>query len=667
MARSISAAQVQVTWLVLGLIIPGAVQAQSSSDLGRMSLQELMTLEVTTASRSPVAATLVPAAVFVITGEAIERSGASSLAEVLRLAPGVQVARVDAGKWSIGVRGFADRLARSMLVLIDGRVVYSPLFAGTYWEVQDVLLEDIERVEVIRGPGGTLWGSNAVNGIISIVTKSSRATQGLLATASAGSEERVQVGLRYGTALGSFGHVRGYAKGFDVRAQHPTDSLEYDGWRVVQTGFRLDGLIGQRTDLTVQGDAYAARLGEFVRETSLLPPFATTLTRDLPLSGGNVLARLSRTSRSGSSVQLQTFFDVTDRDEYPVSETRQTFDADLVVRQYPGSRNELLWGAGYRLTSADISTAATSSLPSGSEILLSGFVQDEVSLAGGRVLLTAGVKLEHNRYSGLEVQPSGRFVWQVTPSNTLWGSVTRAVRRPSRVERQYATMSVLSPSVPAFVRLEPNPDFASERVLANEFGYRARPLEQMYVTVAAFYNRWNDLLSTELIRDPFRESPPSEPGRLVFPVAFRNGLDGDSYGLETSLELRPVPGWRLAGHHAFLRVLMTPKPGSTDLTQEARYEGGSPRHQFRLENSVDVANAFTVDWHLRYVGELPDVEVPAYTTSDLRLAWRVAAGLELEVVGRNLHSPHHAEWQGENGGSDVEIERSVYVGAVLRR
>lgn len=650
--------------ILLGVGLAGPARAQSPDDLRGMTLEQLMNVEVTTVSRTATSWLTTPAALYVITAEDIRRSGVTSLAEALRLAPGVQVARIDAGKWAVGVRGFADRLSRSMLVLIDGRAVYSPLFAGTYWETQDVVLADIERIEVIRGPGGTLWGSNAVNGIISIVTRSAAETQGLLVAASVGTEERAQGTVRYGFPVGERGHARAYVTGFDRAHQHATGALAYDGWRLVQGGVRYDTPVRGDQTLTVQGDLYAARLGEFVRQTSLTAPFVSEEARDLPLYGGNLLARWSGALGERGSFQLQTFYEHTDRDEYPVSETRETFDVDGVMRRRVGDRHALTWGAGWRLTTGRIRAASTAYLPSGPEHLLGAFVHDDLTLLPDRLNLAAGVKLEHNAYSGLEVQPSLRASWQIGGDGFVWAGVARAVRRPSRVEREYRTTSILNAAVPAFIRLTPNPDFMPERLLSYEVGFRLRPTERLYVTVAGFHDRWNDLLSTEL-GDAFEE--PGTPPRLILPVHFGNGLDGVSNGGEVAVDVRPDPRWRLVLHYGYLDVRMTQKPDANDVTQEGNYEEGAPRHQVRLQNSLTLGQSVTLDWNLRWVDELPAYEVDAYATSDVRVAWQASPALELEVVGRNLHEPWHVEWPGDNGGADVGIQRGMYVGLTWRQ
>lgn len=651
---------------LLGLLGLTPAGAAGQEELGGLSLEELMGLEVRTVSRAPTVSMQVPAAVHVITQEDIRRSGATTLPEVLRLAPGVQVARIDAGKWAVGTRGFADRLARSMLVLIDGRAVYSPLFAGTYWETQDVLLEDIERIEVVRGPGGTLWGSNAVNGIVSIVTKPAADTRGLLVAASAGTEDRVRAAARYGARVGDGVDLRVYLDGFDRESQQPTVGDPYDGWRLLHGGFRSDAVVGRGRMLTFQGDLYSGHLGELVRETSLAPPYRSVRTAETALSGGSFLARFQGALGERTDFEVQGWLEHTDRDEYPVSEARSTLDLELQMRRY-GSRHRLVWGAGYRWTSADIDTAPTASLPGGSEDLVSAFVEDQVSLASDRVRLTLGLKLERNDYSGWELQPSGRLAWIPGPDHTVWGAVTRAVRRPSRVERQYGRTSVLDPSTPSFVRLRPNPDFAPERLTAFELGYRVQPVSRVYLNLAAFHNEWRDLLSTELVANPFEEPATEGPPRTVYPVSFRNGLDGTSNGAEAMLEIRPLRWWRWLAEYAYLRVRMTPEPGSTDLTEETWYEQGSPRHQVRFQTSFDLPGGLMLDWHLRHVSELEEHAVPSYTTSDVRLAWQVTPALELEAVGRNLHEEHHVEWAGDSGAPDVAIERSLYLGFTWAR
>jgi iron complex outermembrane receptor protein len=597
-----------------------------------------------------------PAAVFVITQEDIRRSGATSIPEVLRLAPGVEVARINAGTWSIGIRGFADRLARSMLVLIDGRAVYSPLFAGTYWETQDTLLADIDRIEVIRGPGGTLWGANAVNGIINIITKPASATQGVLLDAGVGSQTRTLLGARYGGTRGRLTY-RAYAKGFDRVAEYHPDGSHYDGWKAVQGGFRGDWALGNRS-ATVQGDIYNARLGERPSVALYTPSFARTVDVHSPLSGGNVVARFASDGPKGA-LQLQTYYDRTNRDEIPVAENRDTFDIDLqhVVRTLP--RQALIWGAGYRVTSGRITAVAPTSFspPTRTDMLYSVFVQDDFTLVPRRWRITVGSKAEHNDYSGFELQPTARLLWTPDAAQSLFWSVTRAVRTPSRVETDYTTTSLVSAiGTPTFVRLVPNPDFESEKLTAYEFGYRVRPAARLYATFASFYNVLDDTLSTELGTTFVETSPP--PARVILPVSFRNGLHGNSYGAETTVDARLAPSWRLTGNYSYLNVSMTPNAGSRDVSQERRYEGLVAHHQWEIGSSWDARGGWMIDGTLRYVSTIQGASIPSYVTANLRVARQLRRQVELALVGQNLFDKRHPEWPS-GSGANVEVQRSV--------
>ncbi|MGC4081550.1 MAG: TonB-dependent receptor [Vicinamibacterales bacterium] len=652
--------------IVLGLGATTArAQTLGAQDLKRLSLEDLLRVEVSTAMRVPEPTTAVPAPVFVITQDDIRRSGATSLPEVLRLAPGVQVAQQDAARYAIGIRGFADRLSRSMLVLMDGRAVYSPLFAGTYWEVQDTLLEDIDRIEIVRGPGGTLWGANAVNGIINIITKKTTDTRGTLVSATLGSDSRGPVAVRYGNSVGSNGFFRVYAKAFEREPQFPADGDTYDQWHMTQGGFRSDWSLSHSRSLTVQGDLYTGALGQRVTLPLDRQPFAQTSDRDASLAGGNVLARWIVPSGQGE-YQVQTYYDRTSRDERPVAETRDTIDLDFQHRHRLGRRHGIVWGGGYRVSSGRITAIEPTAFlpPDRTDNLVTTFVQDDVAVIAERLRLILGAKVEHNEYSGFEIQPSARLMWTARNSNTLFGGVTRAVRTPSRVETDYTTTSLASPAVPAFVRLVPNPDFQTEELTAYELGYRARPVAAVYVTVSGFFNRFEHTLSTELLT-PFAETTPP-PARLILPVIFRNGLHGHSHGVELTADTRPFAWWRVTTNYSFLNVQMTRNAGSADVSQERRYEGLSPRHQLQLASSLDLPRRVSVDWFLRYVSALPAGPVPSYTTSSVRLAWQLHPQIEVAVVGQNLHDARHLEWP-TGAGSNVLIERDAHVTVTWRR
>lgn len=654
----------------LGTTTPTAAESQpqppvTTQQLKRMSLEELLDIQVTTVSKVPEQAMSVPAAVFVITGDDIRRSGATSIPEALRLAPGVQVARISAGVWAIGIRGFADRLARSVLVLIDGRAVYSPLFAGTYWESQDTLLADVDRIEIVRGPGGTLWGANAVNGIINIITKAARETQGLLVHAGGGSEDLAFGAVRYGATHGDASY-RLYFKAFDRGPEFHADGADYDHWKAGQGGFRADWSLAQSRRLTLQGDFYDGRLGGRTTLTSLVPPFARRVDVNSPISGGNVLARFSGRAGARGDYQLQVYYDRTNRDEQPVGESRDTADVDF-QETLRWSRHTLTVGAGYRLTSGRITAVAPSAFDplTRTDNLYTAFAQDEIALVPDHWRLTVGSKFEHNDYSGFEMQPSVRILWSPNQVHGVWGAVTRAVRTPSRVETDYTTMALATTNpIPTFVRLVPDPDFESENMVATELGYRLHPHERVFVTASGFYNDFTHTLSTELMK-AFVETTPL-PVRLILPVTFSNGLHGSSYGGEITSDIRPFPWWRLTANYSYLQVVMTKNPGGRDVSQEQTYEGRIPRHQVQAGSSFDVKQ-WSIDYQFRRISKLASVSVPGYSASTIRAGWHPEPRLELAVVAQDLFADHHLEWPSGIPGGNIEIQRSIYASVTWRR
>lgn len=635
---------------------------QTPDTLQALSLEELMEIEVSTVSRVPRARALVPAAVHVITQHDIRRSGATRLIELLRLVPGVHVARIDSNTWALGIRGFTDRLAKSMLVLIDGRAVYSPLFAGTYWEVQDYPLEDIERIEVIRGPGGTLWGANAVNGIVNIITKEARLTQGTSVTLGSGTDDRAVAGVRYGGTRGTLAY-RAYGKGFALGPEFHADGHDFDDWEMAQGGFRADWDAGPSRRLTVQGDLYAGALGQRTQVSSFTPPFARIVEEDGDVSGGNLLARWTAPAGELGGLQLQAYYDRTYRSDPSLRETRHTFDVDFQHAVSPAPGHNLVWGLGYRITADDTESVQTIEfIPEDrTDDIVSAFVQDEIALARDRLRLTVGAKVEHNDYSGFEAQPSARLLWTPSPGHSVTWSVTRAVRTPSRAEHGLVLTNALEP--PVFVRLLRNEAFRPEKLVAYEAGYIVRPTSWVALTAAAFFNRHDDLASTRL-ETPFVEGLPAFP-RVIVPLQFDNQLHGNSHGVEISADVRPTTRWRWTAAYSLLRMQLTPDAPGADASQEAIWEGSSPTHQLQLQSSVDLPADVELDWLLRFVSKLPHESVPAYATSDVRLGWHVNRGLELAVVGRNLHHAHHFEFSA--GPTGTQIQRAVYAQVTWRR
>ena len=650
------------TLLLLG---PAAAFAQTTPErIGAMTLDELMKLEVTTVTRLPQARLLAPASVFILTQDDIRRTGSTTLVELLRFVPGVHVAQIDGNKWAMGSRGFTDRLARAMLVLIDGRAVYSPLFAGTYWEVQDVPLEDIERIEVVRGPGGALWGANAVTGVVNIIRKTAAASKGLNVNLRSGTEDPAVIDAGFG---GSRGEKFQYRISGKLNMRSPQSNplgLEYD--------HATFGIVGARADwdtshgaMTLQGDVYRSVIGERDNMTTYVPPTSQAIVTDDPLSGGNVLFRWTTRAQDPRSPRVQAYYDRSARSELVFGERQNVADVDYQQGAVHG-RHDLLWGGGYRLVAGFTDTEGTLKFtpPNRTDNLVTGFVQDAIRLVPERLSLIAGLKAEHNDYSGQEWQPSARLIWTLSQANALSISATRAVRTPSRVERDFESGSLLTPAGPTFVRLTPNPAFDSEEIVAYEASLVSMPHPRLLTTVSLFRNQHDNVLSTEL-GTTFVETD-SDGSRVIVPVSFGNGLHGYSYGLEVTADFRATSWCRITTNYSGLRFFLSRKPGSVDLTQEARAEGGSPRHQVETTASIKLPGPFTVDWFLRYVSAIPAFGVKSYATSNLRFEWAMNDRVALFAVGRNLHQATHAEFNDGSNGT-FGIQRAALAGLLWRR
>jgi iron complex outermembrane recepter protein len=627
-------------------------------DLTELTPEQLANIEVTSVAKKPEKRSRTPAAVYVITQDHIRRSGVTTLVDALRLAPGIQVARIDSNKWAVGIRGFASSLTRSVLVMIDGRTVYTPLFAGTYWEVQDTLLEDVERIEVIRGPGGSLWGANAVNGVINIITKGSRDTQGAFVKAGGGTMERGMVGIRYGGAAGGGVTYRAYAKGFDRGPGFHATTSDFDDWRVARAGFRTDWERTSGDTVRVQGDIYRGDAGLRTTINRLSPPFQETVEADTRLSGGNLLAHWQHRSSKGAEWSLRAYYDRTDRREPTFGEGRDTGDLDL-QRQAVYGRHDLVLGLGYRISSGTARSLSSIvfSPPHRTDHLWTAFFRDELSFAADRLVFALGSKLERNDYSGFEVQPNLQALWTPSARQSVWAAVSRAVRTPSRVEHDLTLTSLIDPRTLTFVRLTGDTQFRPEKIVTVQVGHRAQVGSRLSLDTVLFHNTHRDLLSLEP-GSPVRESSPL-PARVVIPFLLRNGLRGSSYGVEVSADYSPLERWQIAGSYSFLRLDLKTGPGSLDTSTAASTNGSAPRHMASLMSRLNLRADVALDVVGRYVDALPARSIPAYTTVDARLGWRPVPAFELAVVGQNLLDRHHPEFPG-GGGETVEVRRGVY-------
>ena len=613
-----------------------------------------MDLDVTSVAKEPQPYGQAPAAIDVITGDEIRRSGASSIPEALRLADNLDVAQKNSHDWAISARGFNTALANKLLVLIDGRAVYTPLFAGVSWDVQDYLLEDIDRIEVISGPGGTLWGANAVNGVINITTKNAKDTQGLYVEGGGGSELRDFTGVRYGGTLASNVFFRVYAKYFDRNNEvFANGSDASDSWNMGQGGFRMDAEPSLQNTFTLQGDYYNGREN-------------VTTGGNAGVDGANVLGRFSHTFSDDSDMSLQLYYDRTHlSDPIPVSvdpfepagtltDDLDTYDLDFQHRFHLGERNNFVWGLGYRFThEVDHNAPGLAFLPSVlDQNLYSAFVQDEIKLVRN-LFFTLGTKIEHNDYTGYEFEPSGRLQWNVTPKQMVWAAVSRAVRAPSRVD-QDEHLPIPSTVVPNFLTGSPN--FVSETVIAYELGYRAQLGKKVSASISTYYNDYADIRSAAF-------SPP--PAILGLPIVFQNNLEGETYGVELSADYQIFDWWRLHGGYDFLHENIRVKPGHTDINN-ALNETADPQHQFSIRSSMDLPENVDFDTELRWVDSFQinnggsAATVPSYFEFDVRIGWHPTKNLEFSIVGQNLLHDQHTEYGVPGSATTEEIERSVY-------
>jgi iron complex outermembrane recepter protein len=649
--------------LLLSALILARAQQPDPAPAGRLkglSLEQLGDIEVTTVSKGPVKVSQTAAAIFVITQDDIRRSGVRSLPEAIRLAPGVDVAQIDSVKWAIGIRGFESRLSRAVLVLIDGRSVYSPLFHGVYWEVQDTLLRDVDRIEVIRGPGGTIWGANAVDGVINIITKKARDTKGTLVYLGGGTLEQGLGAVRYGggNAAGTFNY-RAYVKGTDQGPQFHSDNRNFDDWRRIQSGFRTDWDIDPKDTLTFQGDIYKGVAGESVRLTSLTPPSSTVADQNAELSGGNLLLRWQRTLSGTSDIQIQAYYDRVNRLQANQAEYRDTFDIDFVHHLAVGARQDFIYGFELRESPARLPTIIPTYVFTPNERtdhLYTAYAQDTVQLVPDRLSLIFGAKLLHSSFAGFDVEPSGRLLWTPTAKQTLWGGVTRAVRTPSDIEDTLQSTTLLTTDPASVSRTTGDGRFTSETLVGYEVGYRSLITRTVSLDVATFFNRYNHLLSLEP-QAPFNEVDSGVPV-TVYPYINGNGVMGTTKGFEITPNWKPKDWWRLEASLSWLTMDLDTISTSRDTTTVSSLTGSSPRRQGRIQSYFDIGRKFELGATWRYVSALPYYQVPAYQTGDVKLAWRITPHVEFAVTGQNLLQPHHAEFGGDPGPL-VGIKRNV--------
>lgn len=651
----------------------GVKAADEAPDLAALDLEDLMKVEVSSVSRKSQLMSDVAAAVYVISQNDIKRSGATSIAEILRLAPGLQVARVGGSAWAVTARGFNSRYSDKLLVLMDGRTLYTPLFSGVFWNMQDTMIEDIERIEVIRGPGAAMWGSNAVNGVINIITRSASHADGGLAVAGVGSDERGFASVRYGGQVNESTGYRIYAKAFDRGPTvAPGGDRADDDWRAIQTGFRVDHSASAQDKVTVQGDAYRAKVGERVHlNTVLIPPYQAEYAADDRASGANLLLKWSHRVSDISDFVVQAYYDRARFTAPKLSSDVQTYDVDFQHRIRPNERHDFMWGVSYRALHIDTDGSDDISFaPNNRNGHISAvFFQDDIALIRERLRLTLGGKYEKSYTAGGQWQPNIRLLWTPNDEHAVWAAYSRASRTPSYGETSaHIALGVLPPGipqnpapVPVAIVTQANPDMAAERLTAYELGYRAQLNRHFSVDAALFVNRYRNL-SVLMAGVPVFDAAPVP--HFTAPMVYGN--DDQGY---TSKGLELVADWRVRD---WMRVEAT----YTHIRMDDRTLGSAgsdvaglvPRHQASLRWQMDLGSKTQLDWWLRYVGRLrsAEQEVDAYTSLDMRLARQVRPDLELALIGQNLLDSRHLEYREVFGARPYEIRRGVYLKATLK-
>ena len=633
--------------------------AAQVDELKRLSIEQLTNVMVTSVTRGPQPLSRSAAAVAVVTSEQLASSGAMSIPEAIRYVPGIHVAQLTASQWAVSSRGFASAASPDLLVLSDGRSIYTPLFSGVFWDEQDYLMPDIDRIEVVRGPGAALWGSNAVNGVINIISKSARDTQGAWAEAGGGSEERALAAAQYGGEAANGVYYRVFAKYQDRGPEdHPAGSSP-DDWRLGHLGFRTDWNAGSADAFTAQGDAYDGRIGEVIPAVAVMGRPEPAGPYRVGVSGGNVLGRWRHTMSGDSDFQVRLYYDYTHRNDPTFIDELGTLDLDFQEHLPLGRFQELTWGVtGRSMEDRFRGKGLLTLTPADSrDNLASGFVQDEISLPHS-VRLTLGTKLEHNAFSGFEVQPSVRAAWDSSDTQTLWGSVSRAVRVPTRIERD-EEVDATNPARSPVIVLLGNRDFRAEQVLAFELGYRWQPRPDLSLDLAAYRNRYTGLASLEF-GTPLRDAAT---GQVIVPIFDENLIDGHSTGLEGLARYSPVEWWRVSLDYSYIDMHLTPL--GQDLNRNHFFQGSTPRNQvgvqsnFYLPHNVELYAGLRVLSAVRTLMEVVNgTGDPGYQELDLNAIWRATSHLTLSLEGRSLLHSSHVEFGGAAERS--AIRRSVF-------
>ena len=624
-----------------------------------------MNMEVSSPARKEQKLSQTAAAVYVITQEDIRRSGATSIPDLLRMVPGLQVAQIDADSWAVTSRGFNGRYADKMLVMIDGRSIYNHMYSGVYWEQNMVPLEDIERIEVIRGPGATMWGANAVNGVINIITKPARETQGLQVSTATGNQERASESIRYGGSVGSHASYRVDAGYFNEGPfSGPGGEAGYGHSDTGHGGGRLDWQISARDSLSVEADASRGGTLETVYPNYPMINLSAPVPDQVTFSSEYFLTHWTHHFSARSDMAWQFSLSDQERTEGFGRSTEWTADLDFQHHYALSARHDLMWGMDLRLyenheTTRDVFPAPTAVIqftPSTTtDPLANLFAQDQIALRPDALSLTLGVMEEHNPFTGFEIQPSARLLWNLTPRQQLWTAVSRAVRTPALYERDLNIDFQLMPGA-VVGTLTGNPDLKSETALSYEAGYRNQPARWVTLDLAAFFTNYANLRTFDI------GAPMFEPGPvLVVPMQFGDEESGHTYGVELATNWSLAPKWRVSANYSWFRFGLT---GSVNpRTQPLDTEGASPAHQVQFRSQLDLGRKVTFDTGLYFVSALAGIGVPAYGRTDARLGWRLTPALDISLAAQNLLDGRHLEFIANDYVQSSEPGRAAYLKA----
>ena len=636
-----------------------------------MDLAQLMEVTITSVAKKPQTLADTAAAVYVISQETIRRSGVTSIPEALAMAPGIQVARISGSRWSISSRGFAGFTSNKLLVLLDGRSLYTPAYSGTFWDMQNVLLEDVERIEVIRGPGGTIWGANAVNGVINIITKKAQDTQGTLLRVGAGNEEKFMAGARYGGRIGETTFARLYATGNNRDGNVLADSGEdaCDGWHTLQGGFRADGKIASKSEWTLQGDVFQND-GEQIIFPYWTdgPPYLSAQYTDLSSQGGNLLGHWQHRIGEGRLLSMQAYYDYSKRSE-DLNISFHTLDTELQYETAFGRYQDITLGSGYRNIRGANEATFQSQFPSRTYHLYNIFLQDAVKLIDDRLILTVGTKWEHNDFTGNEWQPSTKLLYKPAAHHSLWTSIARAVRTPSIMEREGRLLLASYPTTSGTgtTAFTGNEAYHSESVLAYEAGYRWQRSKDLSFDFAVFLNEYEDIYTIT----------PRSSGEGVDMLFVNNGK-GEGYGFEAVADWLALSWMRFSLTYSYLQSSFGWQDPSIAQNQlKAFVERLSPRHQVGLSSAIDLSAAWQANCRLRYVDSIEGrssldlledegTRIDASFLLDLNLVWKPSKDLEILIAGQNLLNNSQLQYVAELHTPPTEIERGFYIKATWR-